>query len=115
MEALFSWIDAAYGVHHDFRGHTGGCMSFGIGMVHCKSSRQKLNTKSSTETEVVGFSDYVPYNIWLRNFLASQGYHLKLNVVYQDNASAILMECNGRNSCTGNSRHIDIRYFFVTD
>ena len=25
------------------------------------------------------------------------------------------MECNGRNSCTGNSRHVDIRYFFVKD
>ena len=25
------------------------------------------------------------------------------------------METNGRNSCTGNSRHIDIRYFFVKD
>jgi len=25
------------------------------------------------------------------------------------------MEVNGRNSCTGNSRHIDIRYFFVKD
>ena len=23
------------------------------------------------------------------------------------------MERNGRNSCTGNSRHIDIRYFFL--
>ena len=23
------------------------------------------------------------------------------------------MEVNGRNSCTGNSRHVDIRYFFV--
>ena len=25
------------------------------------------------------------------------------------------MEVNGRNSCTGNSRHIDIRFFFVHD
>ena len=25
------------------------------------------------------------------------------------------MEKNGRNSCTGNSRHIAIRYFFVKD
>ena len=25
------------------------------------------------------------------------------------------MEENGRNSCTGNSRHIDIRYFFLKD
>ena len=25
------------------------------------------------------------------------------------------MEVNGRTSCTGNSRHINIRYFFVKD
>ena len=25
------------------------------------------------------------------------------------------MEVNGRNSCTGNSHHINIRYFFVYD
>ena len=25
------------------------------------------------------------------------------------------MEVNGRNSCTGNSRHVDIRFFFVHD
>ena len=35
--------------------------------------------------------------------------------MYQDNKSAILMERNGRNSCTGNSRHINVRYFFVKD
>ena len=29
--------------------------------------------------------------------------------------SAMKMEKNGRNSCTGNSRHISIRYFFVKD
>ena len=37
------------------------------------------------------------------------------NIIYQDNQSAIHMEKNGRNSCTGNSRHIHIRYFFVKD
>ena len=25
------------------------------------------------------------------------------------------MEINGRNSCTGNARHIKVRYFFVKD
>ena len=33
----------------------------------------------------------------------------------QNNTSAIKLEKNGRNSCTGNSRHIHIRYFFVKD
>ena len=29
--------------------------------------------------------------------------------------STMKMEKNGRNTCTGNSRHISIRYFFVKD
>ena len=37
------------------------------------------------------------------------------NILYQDNKSNILMLMKGRNSCSGNSRRIDIRYFFVKD
>ena len=44
-----------------------------------------------------------------------QGYKVTKNEVRQDNMSAIHMEKNGRNSCTGNSRHVDIRYSFVKD
>jgi len=44
-------------------------MSLGTGMVHQKSSKQKINVKSSTEAELVGTSEYVPYNVWLKNFL----------------------------------------------
>ena len=112
---LSTYVDAAYAVHPNMRSHTGGCMSFGRGIVHAKSSKQKLNTKSSTEAEVVGVSDYAPYKIWMINFLKEQGYSLKKRILYQDNQSAIKMEKNGRNSCTGNSRHIDIRYFFTKD
>ena len=97
------------------KSHSGGIISFGHGALHTRSSKQKLNTKSSTEAELVRVSDYLPYNIWMSNFLKEQGYNLKSNVLYQDNQSAIKMEINGRNSCTGNSRHIDIRYFFVKD
>ena len=112
---VFTWIDAAYAVYQDMRSQTGGVMSFGLGVVHCKSSRQKLNTKSSTESEVVGVSDYLSYNIWMTLFLKEQGIILYKNILYQDNQSAIKMEKNGQESCTGNSRHIDLRYFFVKD
>jgi hypothetical protein len=115
LENIFTWIDAAFAVHPNMRSHTGGAMSLGWGVLHTKSSKQKLTTKSSTEAEVVGLSEYVPYNIWLINFLGEQGYKIKENIIYQDNESAIKMEKNGRNSCTGNSRHISIRYFFVKD
>ena len=90
-------------------------MSFGLGTVHCKASKQRLTVKSSTEAKLVGMSNYMPYTLWIRHFLETQGYPLERNIVFQDNKSAILMETNGRNSCTGNSHHIHIRYFFVKD
>ena len=47
--------------------------------------------------------------------MIEQGYDVKDNVVYQDNQSAILMERNGRASSGRRTRHVNIRYFFVTD
>ena len=57
LSKLCTWVDAPYGLRSDHKNHTGGCMLFGYGMVHFKSIKQKLNTKSSTEAEVVGVSD----------------------------------------------------------
>jgi len=115
LRDLHVWIDASHVVHENMRGHTGGTMSMGRGTIHSKSSRQKLNTKSTTESEVVGVSEYLPYDIWQVNVFGAQGYDIRNNYVYQDNENAMKMEVNGRNSCTGNSRHIDIKYFWVKD
>ena len=112
---LESWIDVSYTVHENMRSHTGGSTSLGLGTLSNKSSAQRLNVKSVCEAELVAVSEYLPYNIWLKNFLEKQGYEIKENIIYQDNQSAIRLEKNGRNSCTGNSRHIDIRYFFIKD
>ena len=81
----------------------------------CKSTKQKLNTKSSTEAELIGASDYLPNTIWARMFLESQGYAITENIFAQDNKSAILLERNGRSSSGQKTRHIDIRYFFIKD
>jgi hypothetical protein len=80
-----------------------------------KSAKQKLNTKSSTEAELVGASDYLPYPILGKHVLAGQGYVLKEITFYQDNQSIIQFTKNGRRSCGPNSRHIDIRYFWIKD
>ena len=37
------------------------------------------------------------------------------NILFQDNQSAIYLEKNGKGSSTGNTRHINIRYFFIKD
>ena len=64
---------------------------------------------------MIGASDYVPYNIWHIMFMNHKGYLNKSNMFFQDNQSAMRMERNGMTSCTGNSRHISIRYIFITD
>jgi len=69
-----SWIDASFATHMDRRGHTDGCIPFGKGLAHMKTKKQSLNGKSSTETEVIGASDYLPWVIWIARFMEYQGY-----------------------------------------
>jgi hypothetical protein len=109
------WIDASFAVHPDMKSHTGGTMSLGKGSVYSVSRKQRINTKSSTEAELVGVDDGMPLVIWTRNFISAQGYKVDDNVVFQDNQSAMLLEKNGKASSGRRTRHIDIRYFFVTD
>ena len=115
MTILKTWVDASYAPHHDMRSHSGGCSSFGSGVVMSRSSKQKLNSKSSTEAEVIGVSDMLPYNLWTVYFLEAQGYELSNNILYQDNQSAIRLEKNGLRSAGNKSRHINIRFFLIKD
>jgi hypothetical protein len=109
------WVDASYAVHPDMKSHTRATMTLGKGSVYSASTRQKLNTKSSTEAELVGVDDLMPQILWTRYFLEAQGYDVRENTIYQDNQSSILLENNGRASSSKRTRHINIRYFFITD
>ena len=44
-----------------------------------------------------------------------QGYKIKDTIIYQDNMSAILLEKNGKNSSGKRTKHINVRYFFITN
>jgi hypothetical protein len=74
LTKMQSWVDASYAVHPDMNSHTGGVSSFGTGGILTKSSKQKLNTKSSTEAELVGASDYLPHTVWIKMFMEAQGH-----------------------------------------
>ena len=63
------WVDAAFAVHPNMRGHSGGGLSLGRGFPIMNSTKQKLNTRSSTEAEVVGIDDFMPAVCWTRYFL----------------------------------------------
>ena len=68
------WVDASFAVHPDMKSHTGGIMTLGKGAIYGTSTRQKINTKSSTEAELVGVNDVMPQVLWTRYFLEAQGY-----------------------------------------
>jgi hypothetical protein len=63
LRDLHVWVDASYAIHGDMRGHKGGTMSMCTGTLHCRSGKQKLNTRSTTKSELVGVSEYLPYDI----------------------------------------------------
>ena len=113
---IFKWyVDAAYAVHPDMKGHTGGMLTLGKGATLSGSVKQKMNAKSSTEAELIGCDDFMGHIIWTNYFLESQGYKSNDTILFQDNKSAILLEKNGKASSSKRTRHINIRYFFIKD
>ena len=77
----------------------------GKGEVYNQSTKQKINTKSSTETEVVGVDDILPQVLWTNNFLRAQEWEINNTVIHQDNKSAILLESNGELSSSSRTKH----------
>jgi hypothetical protein len=108
------WVDASYGVHYDMKSHTGGVMSLGTGAAYSASKKQKLNTKSSTEAELIGVDDVLPQALWTKYCMEAQGYGVT-TLLNQDNQSTIKLADNGKASSGKGTRHINIRYFFITN
>ena len=109
------WVDASFTVHPNMQGHSGGGLSFRWRFPIVSSTKQKLNTQSSTETEVVGADDFMPAICWTQYFLKAQGYKVNDNILFQDNRSVMLLAKNGKALSTKHTKHINIWYFFITD
>ena len=52
-------VDAAFAVHPDFRSHAGATMTLGKGVIQSVSTKQKIDTRSSTEGELVSTDDVI--------------------------------------------------------
>ena len=101
----------AFTVHHNMKSHMYGMMSMGRGALYSASNKQKMNTKSSNEAELVGVNDLMPQILWMRYFLEAQVMKFSDNIVYQDNQSAMKLEKDGRASSGKRTPHINIRTF----
>jgi hypothetical protein len=79
-KVLHWYVDTAFAVHPNMRGHSGGAMTLGLGFPISSSGKQKLSTCSSTESELVSVDDMMSLIIWSRIFLKAQGYVVVDNI-----------------------------------
>ena len=115
-DRIITWhLDAAFAVHKDFKSHTGAVMSLGKGSIQSVSTKQKTNSRSSTEAELISMDDIVSKVIWTKLFLDAQGYKIKQNIVFRDNTSTMNLEAYGKASSGKRTRHFNIKLFYITD
>ena len=97
-------IDSSFAIHPDCKSHTGACLTSEHGSVLSISTKQKINTKSSTEAELVDVDDAITFVMWMQHFFEFQVRYIDMNspsnplgsnvIIEQDNTSAIQLERN---------------------
>ena len=63
---VINFIDAAYGMHDDFKSCTGVGSTMDLGASASVRAKKNLMTKSSTESELVGVAECLPKMSYLR-------------------------------------------------
>jgi hypothetical protein len=114
IDTLTWYIDGSYAIHADMKGQSGAVLVTGGCVVLTQSNKQKVNTRSSTESELIAVDDALPMVQWTKSFMAEQGYDLD-TLIKEDNRSTMLLMTNGRLSSGKRTKHLDIRYFYVKE
>ena len=88
MRVINWYADTSFAVHPNFKSHTGGIMMWVPGENKSRSMKQKLNTRSSTDAEVVGV-DNTASNILWKNCLLRIKYTM-LNIIFSIKITRVL-------------------------
>ena len=56
---LYWYLDIAFTVYQDMKGHTDATFSLRCGEINNSSMKQKINSRSSTKTELVGVDNKI--------------------------------------------------------
>jgi len=115
VAVLMWYVDTSHNVHWDCKGHGGAVFSLGRGATSSYSRKLKMNTRSSTETELVTADLLTPEMLWSLHFIQAQGYDAECVGLYQDNISTQLLIKNGKLSSGKRTKHIKVKFFFIKD
>ena len=105
-KAVYS-VEAACAVHPDARSHSGMSMKMGKGAITSLSRKQKLDTRSSMEAEIVAVYDCMSRVPWTKHFLEDLECPTEAIIVQQDNSSAIKLKTNGMKSMGQRSKLLE--------
>jgi hypothetical protein len=100
------WVDASHAVHDNCRSHTGAMMSLGKGAAISFFNKQKINTRSFMELELVSADQALSSILHTRHLIEAQGYSVEQNLQFQDNQSTMCLEVNGSFSSSKCTKHI---------
>eukprot|EP01035_Chromulina_nebulosa_P004007 gene4007-5475_t len=89
---ITAYADASYGVHPDRKGHTGIIICLGGVPVKVRSNKQRLVTRSSTESELIALDECLVDVLWIRQLLEEIGIKQDVSTeIFQDNKSTIII------------------------
>jgi hypothetical protein len=111
--SVVGYVDAAFGLHNDGKSHTGMVITVGGATVMCKSGKQKMVTRDSTEAELVGLSDRIMDVLQCDEFMKNQGVCTDKCVIMQDNDSTITLVKSGRGKYR--TKHLKVRQAHVKE
>jgi hypothetical protein len=110
------YVDASYMSHSDTKGHSGGVIYIGdIGtFISAYSRKQKLITRSSTESELVAIDEVSVYAKFVAKLVRDLTNSSSKIYIMEDNMSAISMVTNGESNNLS-TKHIDKRYYMIKE
>lgn len=107
------YADASHGIHQDGKGYSGISIMMNNSPIFVKSTKQKIVSLSSTESELICLSEYYLFN-WIKEFINNLSFNVNNIKVYQDNLSTtqLIQHNNPRSQRT---KYINIRYFAIKE
>ena len=73
----------------DYTGHKGAMTYLGKGAAVSYYVKNKLNTNSSTESDLISADDMLVKVLWSLYFIQAKGYSVDQNIMYQDNMATM--------------------------
>ena len=82
LKVIGWYVDASFAVHSNLKSHIGAILNMGKGVMQTFFRKLKLNTRISTNAELVTVVDTSAYILWTVLFILYQGYNIYKNIYF---------------------------------